>query len=101
MRSGRIQGGDRVVLVEGYRDSGPGSSYTAREVTRTHVAIDDYWDATYDDRMAGAVVWLRRGTEVVSCLEAARRGIGLWAEAFAKHPRPEKRSYTPVDIFNP
>lgn len=113
MRSGRIQEEDTVVLVEGYRDSEPGSSFKAREVTRTHVAIDDYWDSTYEERMMdpNSVVRLRRGTEVVSCREAAKRGIEPWATAFSLEGtaaslerakvRRESADYVRLDILNP
>jgi hypothetical protein len=73
MRSGTIREQDRVVWVGDTKARPAGSSGKAREVTRSRVEVD--WGG-------GTTGEHRRGAEVVSCAEAARRGIEPWASAF-------------------
>lgn len=82
MRSGRIQEEDRVVWVGDDAICPVGSSMKAREVTRTHVAVDPI-NGTYEERL-NDLEWWRRGVEIVSCREAAKRGIEPWATALDK-----------------
>ncbi len=79
MRSGHIAVEDRVVWVGDPSVVAPGSSFKAREVTRTQVAIDPI-HGTYQQRL-NDLEWYKRGTEIVSCREAQRRGIEPWASS--------------------
>ena len=82
MRSGVIREQDRVVWVGDPEVAPVGSSYKARAVTQTHVALDPI-GGTYQERQQN-VVWYRRGFQVVSCQEAANRGIEPWASSMPK-----------------
>ena len=77
MKSGRIQPGDRIVWVGDPEALPIGSSVKAYEVTRTQVGVAKI-GGTYAERSYGELEWYRRGTQFISCEEAARRGIEPW-----------------------
>jgi hypothetical protein len=109
MKSGTIRPEDRVVWVGDPEVLVVGSSVKAYEVTRTHVGVEKL-GGTYEERQRGDLEWYRRGTQFVSCEEAARRKIEPWYSSlppsmggtYVRDPSaPRKTAAEVLDIFSP
>lgn len=96
---------DRAVWIGGAASSGPhwwiptyGSSGKVRGISEDGKMALVSWGDGHDR-------WCRIGRtrpEVVTCKQAANRGIEPWASAFSAKPRPrrERGPYEPVSVFS-